>query len=217
MNKEQTDQLYHQLRAICADGNVAEKAAIGGLASHLTSPNGDYRGLLIFLTYYGERFLTAKISEVIKSAELEFDRIVDLGCGFGWLGRMLAINLGDPPTLFIDKRQWVLVDVVADIESKNGILRVMDELHPKDLIVMGELLHCLRDPEKVLKPIMSRWPCVIVEYSPDEGSEYADSYNRQIATFGCKSVNMVEFLDAVGVTYTVVDTPPHIIVVTRPG
>jgi len=216
MDRKQIDDLYHQLRQICVDGNVAEKAAVDGLASHLTGPRGDYRGLLMFLTYYGERFLMPKITEAVKAANLEFDRIVDLGCGFGWLGRTLAIHLGDPPTLFVDKRQWVLVDIVADIESKNGILRVMDELKPKDLIVMGELVHCLRDPVQLLTPIMSKWPCVIIEYSPDEGSAYADSYNKQIAMFGCKPVNMTEFLEGVGIPYKVTTYPPHVIVITNP-
>lgn len=216
MNKKETDELYHQLRLLCVDGSITEKAAIGGITNHLTKPPGDYLGLLIFLAYYGEQFLLPEVSKALKASGIKFNRVVDLGCGTGWLGRGLAREMGDLPTLFVDKRQWTMVDVVADIESKNGVQRVTDELRSGDLIAMGELIHCLRDPIGTLGPIMQEYPAVIVEYNPVEGSSYADSYNRQIAMFGCKPTDLTKFLMGTGAGFQIIHRPPHAIVVTSP-
>lgn len=217
MKKKDMDELYHNLRLLCVDGSFTERTAIHGLVRHLTNPNGDYAGLVTFLDYYGSSFLLKAAFEAIRSHELKFNRVVDLGCGTGWLGRGLAMAAGDLPTLFVDKRQWTLVDVVADIETANGLPRVMDELREGDLIAMGELVHCLSNPTATLGPILRKYPSVIIEYSPDYGSSFADSYDRQIAAFGCKPVNMIEFLTSTGAGFKVVHQPPHAIVVTSPA
>ena len=194
MEKEFIDELYHQLRLLYLSGDTQEKEAIRGITSHLTqssSTQGDYVGLLRFLSYYGERFLLKAVENAVRSAKLKANRIVELGAGFGWLGRGLS-NIFNVPAVFVDKRQWVFTDVVADLETKNGRKRVLDVMEPGDLIVMSELLHCLNEPRAVLEPFRS-WPMVVVEYSPtyrgDEDKGYADSYKRQIVEFGCKPVD----------------------------
>jgi len=215
VKKETIDELYHKLRLVSIEGSVTEKLAVFGLTTHLMRTSGDYRGLLAFLNNYGENYLMPHVIKVVERSGVEFDRVVDLGCGFCWLGRGLAAarNL---PGLFIDKRQWTLVDIVADIETENGVKRIMDELRPSDLIVMGELIHCIADPLKVLGPLFKKWPCVVIEYNPGVGSEYESSYNAQVGALGCVPVVIEDFLNKVDATYEIVHYHPHAIAVTKP-
>ena len=191
MDKEFIDELYHQLRVLYLEDDVEQKEAIRGIVSHLTNPDssqGDYTGLLKFSSWYGTTFLLPKVRKIIDSNLIKADRIVELGAGLSWLGRGLG-SAYNVPTLFIDKRQWVFTDIVADIESTNGVKRVLDELKPGDLIVMSELLHCLDRPEKVMERF-KHWPMIVIEYLPSSigPQDYAESYKRQISCFGCKPV-----------------------------
>lgn len=191
MDKVQFDELYHNLRRLCVTEDMHQKEAVAGIVSHLTRPQGDYTGLLRFLSYYGETFLLPSIVEQLRSASkvLRFSRIVDLGAGFGWLGRGISNAFNLMPAVFVDKRQWVLIDIVADIESKNGVKRVLDVLRDGDLIVMSELLHCLNDPEETLRPF-TKWPILAVEYWPLDALLRA-SYNDQIKKFSCKPIGNI--------------------------
>ena len=192
MNRTDIDNLYHLLRELNVEGDQREKAAIFGITSHLTGKHGDYSGLLRFLAYYGEEYLVEHAHTAIKSARFDVKRIVELGAGYGWLSRglnLLMFGAAFKNVLTIDKRQWPMIDIVADIESKNGLHRVLDELHPGDLIVMSEFLHCLDNPKETLLPFR-RFPMIIVEYSTT--GLYMESYNAQIAKFGCTSIPSIE-------------------------
>lgn len=188
MDRRFIDALYHELRLLCVTDDSIQKEAMAGIASHLTNPQGDYPGLLRFLSYYGGSYTLPPVIEHLRSAArtFVFSRVVELGAGFGWLGRGIS-RAFDTPAVFCDKRQWTLIDVVADIETKNGIKRVLDELREGDLIVMSELIHCLENPRKTLRPF-TRWPMLVVEYMPSN-SAYLNSYNAQVAKFGCKPVS----------------------------
>ena len=188
MDKTKLDQLYHDLRELCVTTNDHQKEAVLGITTHLLNPGGDYTGLLRFLSYYGERFIVPDVVKLIRSSEypLKFSRIVELGSGFGWLGRGISASFNNIPAVFIDKRQWAFTDIVADIETENGIKRVIDELKDGDLIVMSELLHCLANPAKILQQF-AKWPMLIVEYSP-VNRVYQESYNSQIKKFGCEPI-----------------------------
>ncbi len=184
------DEFYHQLRELNLSDDIFEKAAIAGIVSHLTGRDGDYVGLLRFLTYYGEKYVLPDAVKFLRqnSHLLEFNRVVDIGAGLGWLGRGIANGLNTSlPTLYVDKRQWAMIDVVADIEAKNGIKRVLDELKEGDLIVMSEVLHCLNDPEKVMKPF-KKWPILAIEYD-SVYAVYRSSYRKQIENFDCNLVD----------------------------
>ncbi len=189
MKREEIDQLYHQLRRVCTESDGLEKNALHGLASHLLSHKGDYTGLLSFLDYYGAEYVLPDIKKLLMQAAsktgFDFMRVVELGAGFGWLGRGLSTAFS-VPALLCDGRQWTGIDVVADIESTNGIKRILDELLPGDLIVMADVLHCLDNPAHVLSHFC-KYPMLIVEYR-HINQDYMDSYNAQIAKFGCKII-----------------------------
>ena len=190
MNQEQLDNFYHNLRELCITNDTQQKEAVAGITSHLTHPQGDYTGLLRFLNYYGEKYTLSSVLDLLSSNLAGFTRIVELGAGFGWLGRGISNAYDQLPTVFVDKRQWVFTDIVADIESANGVKRVLDVLKDGDLIVMSEFLHCLNTPEKVMRPF-TKWPMLVVEYMPPL-PHYLKSYKAQIEKFGCRSVSMVK-------------------------
>ena len=215
MDKPELDMLYHNLRRLCITDDIPQKEAVAGLVSHLTKADGDYPGLLRFLGYYGEEYILPKVLEhmAFVSHSLEFTRVVELGAGFGWLGRGISRAYDLIPTLFIDKRQYTLIDIVADIESKNGAKRVLDELQSGDLIVMSELLHCLDNPRKVLAPF-TKWPMVVVEYMPDY-SPFRTSYSEQIEKFGAKPIASIREVFPSGSIVTE-STNTHVIWIIMP-
>lgn len=188
MNKEQLDEHYHNLRVLCVTNDVPQKEAVAGITAHLTQLQGDYIGLLRFLDYYGERFILPEVTSLLYSSGhlFKFSRIVELGAGFGWLGRGISNAYGLMPVTFVDKRQYIFTDIVADVETKNGVERIFDELREGDLIVMSELLHCLDDPRKALRPF-TKWPMLVIEYHPIN-QDYLDSYLAQIKKFGCAPI-----------------------------
>jgi len=187
MDKLQLDELYHNLRELYLTSNAFEKEAVAGIVTHLADPAGNYIGLLRFLSYYGKSYILPSVIKLLQTSSHtpKFSRIFELGAGFGWLGRGISNTFGVPVT-FCDKRQWVFIDIVADIETVNGVKRVLDELKDGDLIIMSELLHCLENPRDVLHPF-TKWPMLVVEYDP-ENTSYKKSYNAQIEKFGCKPV-----------------------------
>lgn len=187
MLRQQVDELYHNLRLLNVTDDIQQKEAILGITAHLTVSGGDYNGLLKYLAWYGERFLLTSASGLMDYHKVSFSRVVDLGAGLGWLGRGIAFKHGELPALFIDKRQWVLTDIIADLETTNGRERVLDAMQPDDLIVMSELLHCLDNPMKVLKPF-EKWPMLVVEYR-SWNAGYMRSYNDQIAKFNCVPIS----------------------------
>lgn len=187
MDKVQLDELYHNLRELCITDDILQKEAVAGIISHLTEPRGNYVGLLRFLNYYGDQYILPHIFKLLQSCVQmpKFSRVVELGSGFGWLGRGISNTFNVPP-VFVDKRQWVFTDIVADIETKQGVKRVLDELREGDLIVLAELLHCIENPRKVLEPFR-KWPMLVIEYWPENNS-YRNSYNAQIAHLDCEPI-----------------------------
>jgi len=186
MDRPVVDSLYHNLRLLNLTDDIQHKEAILGITSHLTEPQGNYNGLLKYLAWYGEKFLLSDVLAFLDQHKAVFSRVVDFGAGLGWLGRGIAHARGDLPTLFVDKRQWVLTDIIADLETTNGRQRVLEALQPGDIIVMSELLHCLDNSAKVLDPF-AEWPMLMIEYSAWQPA-YMKSYNEQIAKFGCVPV-----------------------------
>lgn len=200
MNKEEVDQLYHLLRvassitggaAIAIEGKSIdsktgltpheEVSVLYGLCRHLLA-GGDYSALVQFSQYYGLKFLLDPTYKAIREKDWGPKRIVEFGAGLGWLGRGLASKLGFLPVLFVDKRPWVLVDVVADLETEEGRVKVLAELRTGDLIVMADLLHCVGDPRRIMEHF-SRWPTAVLEYCPVD-ADYAGSYSAQIGRYG---------------------------------
>lgn len=205
MQRDKVDELYHNLRLLNLSESTTEKEAILGITAHLTAPGGDYIGLLRYLSWYGENFLLNDVNLLLNNRGAQFDRVVDFGAGFGWLGRGISNAHDALPTLFVDKREWTLIDIVADLESSEGRKRIYDALKPGDLIVMSELLHCLDDPQAVLDPFRF-WPMLIIEYAAWSNT-YMDSYRRQISKLGCKPIgNIGDIFPRRAINFRVVGT-----------
>ena len=183
MDKSQWDHYYHELRKLSLTDDLIQKEAIVGITTHLTKPGGDYQGLLRFLAYYGELFILPDVIAFLEfNRTLKFNRVVELGAGFGWLGRGLSTNF-NIPAVYVDKRQFTSIDIVADIESVNGRQRVLDILKDGDLIVMSEVLHCLNEPADVMSSF-AKWPKLVIEYQP-VNQDFKKSYEEQIRKLGC--------------------------------
>lgn len=225
MEKKQIDELYHLLRVASNDW-VKESpldkpqsdeliSVVYGLSRHLLA-GGYYLALVQYLAWYGRQFLVKPATQLLKDCESEFDRIVELGAGLGWLGRGLAAEFGYPPTMFIDKRDWMLIDLIVDLETTDGREKVISVLKPGDLLVMSELLHCLEDPVTCLEPF-SKWPKLIIEYCPTN-TEYMKSYATQINRFGGKFIEpeaMAKLIETLG-EGKAADADPHVIVYIPP-
>ena len=183
MNKTDLDEMYHNLRRLCVTSDLVQKEAVLGITTHLTTAGGEYTGLLRFLSYYGEEYILPPVLEILQRTNLHAERIVEFGAGFGWLGRGISNANDNLPVVFIDKRQYVFTDIVADLESVQGRDRVLEQMKDNDIIVMSEFLHCLDNPKKVLRPFV-KWPMVVVEYNPNNSS-FKASYDEQIKKFNC--------------------------------
>lgn len=195
MDKSQLDELYHLLRAVSNEGHAQQSPeivnAIHGLSTHLLA-GGDYLKLIQYCAYYGETYLLQPTITAIKATGWKPERIVEFGAGLGWLGRNLSAGFGYLPTLFIDKRQWALIDMVADLETELGIERVLDMLKPGDVIVMSDFLHCTVEPGAILAAF-SKYPMAILEYMPTD-EDWAESYTTQLGRYGGNPINDVGWL-----------------------
>ncbi len=225
MDKQQIDELYHLLRVVSnGDMSTEEFAKTGrpqpevnrifqGLSRHLLA-GSDYDALIQFLDYYGSRFLVKPACEAIAKTDWTPDRIVEFGAGLGWFGRGVGAWFGLTRCLFVDKRDWALIDVVADLETERGINEVLSLMRDGDLIVMSDLLHCLDDPKGIMSHF-SKWPMAILEHCPITG-EYADSYNLQIKRYGATPIDPEAFEDMFpDRTVDIVDIDSHILLLVE--
>jgi len=221
VNRQEVDQLYHLLRV--ASNAVREQGVnsktgltpqeevnvFRGLCNHLLG-GGDYPALIRFSQYYGERFLLESTLRAVRGTEWQFSRVVELGAGLGWLGRGVAAGLGSLPTLFVDKRSWVLIDVVANLETEAGIEVVLNQLKEGDLIVAADLLHCLDNPTEVIGHF-SKWPLAALEYC-SANTDHDTSYCTQIGRYGATPIMPEDFRDMFpGRKVDIVDLEPYIL------
>jgi len=195
----------------------SEQEAIKAIVNHLTTRGGDYPSLLRYLDWYGRTFLLDNIVDNLRLIQLKLNRVVDIGAGLGWLGIGLAEKF-TIPYLLVDKRQYMGIDIVANIESNNGIARIMDEISPKDTIVMSEVLHCLSDPKRVMGKLRD-FTIIAIEYYPSEDfperEEYMLSYWKQTGSLDC---TRIENLDEVFLYHNLYihDMHPYRMIVARP-
>lgn len=193
MEKQEIDQLYHLLRRVSnifEDKKLSTKTCLTpqeqinvvyGLCRHLLA-GGDYSALVQYSQYYGESYLLSPTFQAIKATGWQPKRIVEFGAGLGWLARGLSAKFGMLPTLFVDKRPWPLINLVADLETQEGVDKVLNELEDGDLIVSCDLLHCLEDPQQAMADF-AEWPMAMLEYCPSS-EELKGSYSTQIRRYG---------------------------------
>jgi len=220
MDKQQIDELYHLLRVVSNMGASGigytaheESDIVYGLARHLLG-GGDYSALVRFSMYYGRRFLTEPVREAIAKAGWRPSRIIELGSGLGWLGRSVGAEFNLIPCLFIDKRPWAFTDIIADLETEQGLGKILSVMEDGDLIVAADLLHCLDDPKGIMSNF-SKWPMAVLEYAPTN-EDYADSYSIQIKRYGATPIRPEDFVDMFpGRKVDIVDMDPYILLLVE--
>ncbi len=225
VKKEQIDELYHLLRVVSnGDISTEEFARTGrpqrevnrifhGLSRHLLA-GGDYDALIQFSAYYGSRFLLKPACEAIDKTGWAPVGIVELGAGFGWFGRGVSALFESIPCLFVDKRHWVLIDIVADLETEHGLSKVLSAMREGDLIVAADLLHCLDDPKGIMSRF-SKWPMAILEYCPIS-NDYAESYTTQLRRYGANPLATEVFEELFpGRRVDIVDIDPYILLLVE--
>jgi len=216
VNKEQMDKLYYLLREVSNEGHRQQSTeitdAVYGLAQHLLAGR-DYLRLIQYSRYYGEKFLLKPTFEAILGKEWVPSRFVEFGAGLGWLCRGLASRFKIPFTLTVDKRPWIAIDVLADLETIAGINDVYTQLEKTDIIVMSDFLHCVANPSLILEKF-SRWPIAILEYAPTD-YDWDENYTEQLKRYGGNPLCPEEIADLYEGTHRhtdIIDLDPYILV-----
>ena len=175
------DNLYHYLRRLAVDGSDEEINAVINLINHLLG-GGDYQALTQYERFYGLEFIAEPVFNLIKEKDWVYTRVVELGAGTGWLSRYIASKSGMLPVFTVDKRPWARIDLVANLETEEGVEALFGELRPGDLIVMCEFLHCV-DGSDTLLNVLSGWNRLILERVPKDPA-HKDSFESQLIRFG---------------------------------
>ncbi len=216
MYKEQMDELYHLLRVASNEGsrNYSTEPAniVYGMAKHLLEGK-DYLRLIQYCKYYGEKHLLQPTYEAILWKEWGPSRIVEFGAGLGWLCRGLATKHIASCVLTIDKRRWAATDLIADLETAEGLGLVQDILMTGDIIVMSDFLHCVVDPQVILKTF-SAYPIVILEYMPTN-KQWANSYRDQLERYGGNPLvvgALITMLNDLGRHVDIKELDPYILI-----
>lgn len=191
-----------------------------GLSRHLLA-GGDYSALIKYSQYYGTRFLIEPaykhiVSHLYRRSEIHKPkRIVELGAGLGWLGRGLAGKFGLLPTLFIDKRPWTFINIVADLETEKGKSLVLSSLQEDDLIVMSDFLHCVdADSLDDILIMLAPWNKAILEYYPRNNPEWMDSYIEQITRYGA-DIFIPDSIEMIFRGVNIIDISPYILMLVE--
>lgn len=221
MERQDFDTLYHLLRCVCNEGDTLQSTevtdAVYGLASHLLAGR-DYLKLIQYSRYYGERFLLQPVYEAIRVKGWQPTRFVEFGGGLGWLSRGLAHRFLLPGELHnilvVDKRRWSLIDLLADLETTQGIKEVQQAMQDSDIIVMSDFLHCVVNPVEILTAFRD-YPIAILEYAPIAHESWAHSYETQLVRYGGELFDRGRLTDIVrglGRENTVIDLEPYVLV-----
>lgn len=219
MEKETLDELYHLLRKVENEAhdtkNTKMASIIRGLVNHVLG-GGDYLALLQYLEVYGNNYLLERTCKAIQAHNWKPERIVEFGAGLGWLGLGLASKFETLHTLRVDKRHWMMTDLVVDLEEIVGRAKVREHMLPGDIIVMSDFLHCVDNPELILDAFAD-FPMAILEYAPSN-PDYRESYSQQLEHFGAHMLNAdeyVDMLDSLSRTVDVVNIDPYMLILVE--
>jgi len=183
MEREKVDRVYSDLRELSCGSLNTDKADIYKIARYLMVSD-DYEDLLSFEEFYGTRFLLPVFRRIVNS--WPFDRVVDLGCGKGWLGSGLdsAFKPMDG-CLYVDKRPWFDSVRILDLEKEDLGLFFENVIDSRDLIVASELFHCLNaETQRVIIEHLKDHMFVIAEYG-SRIPEFTRTYDTQSSLKGC--------------------------------
>lgn len=180
MDTEHLELLYHLLRSVSNEENPKQSEAVLGLANHLLE-EGSYEGLLAFLEFHGTNpNLILAVAALLSKHKPQ--RLVDIGAGTGWLSRALTQLMGLEKPLCVDKRPWLGVSLLLDLENPENYLKLESKLSPGDCILACNFLHCIENPREFTVHFSS-WPMVVIEYWPTIKSHQV-SYLRQLYRYG---------------------------------
>lgn len=183
MEREKVDRVYSDLRELSCGSLNTDKADIYKIARYLMVSD-DYEDLLSFEEFYGSRFLSPIFRKIANV--WSFSRIVDLGCGKGWLGSDLDLALTPiDGCLYVDKRPWFDSVRIFDLEKEDLGLFFKDVIDSRDLIVASELFHCLNvETQRAIIEHLKDHMFVIAEYG-SRIPEFTRTYDTQSSLKGC--------------------------------
>ncbi len=235
ITKDDMDTLYHLLRQISNSDDEELKMSVNGIVTHLFE-GPSYKSLVGYSQFYGRRYLIPKVLHAIKTDPSlglnqpgRFDRIVDIGCGLGWLGRGLSGHF-NAQVLFIDKRDHISLQTMkewrelhfsfevryTDLEIEMGLGFLKSCLKDKDLVVMCDFLHCIDDPSSLLK-LLAPWPMIILEYCSPKNYPWLCSFQKQLKRYGATAYHMGQLVtivhNATGIEPKYVALDPYLMLV----
>ena len=187
------DQVYHQLRIANTELSDNERVELLYIAIHLLSKEGDYPSLLHFLSYYGSKFVIDDVVQLVGISGIKFNRIIELGAGFGWLSKGLGEKF-KVEYIQTDSRKWGNIRQVIDIETAQGIQELKNNLLPTDLIVMSDVIHCIKPGKR--QSLIDSFPnndILVLEYLPRNAAQMR-SFTKQIRLKGCVPLDRNDML-----------------------
>lgn len=225
ITKEDIDQLYHLLRKFSGSDEFREP--VEDIFTHLFK-GPRYCHLLAYSEFYGQRYLLLEVIKFIYEFHLEdkFKRVVDLGCGRGWLGHGIAHHFNAWPVL-VDKRQTVggnleeraVIYHNVDLETEEGLVFLRSVLQPKDLIVMCDFLHCIENSKQLLEMLASH-RIIILEYTSPNDYSRLSSYHRQLKRYGAMAFSSEQLTrivrEATGRAPKAIVMDPYLMLVVGP-
>lgn len=226
ITKEDVDQLYHLLRKFSNSGDEFIEPAKSIFTHIFYGPA--YENLLAYSEFYGQRYLLPKVIDLIHKFHWEdkFKRVVDLGCGRGWLGYGVAHRFNKWPVL-VDKRSNVSAPLqdrtmfyCLNLETGKDLRYLKAVLEPKDLIVMSDYLHCIENPKQLLGVLESH-SMIILEYTSSGNYSWLSSYYHQLKRYGATAFSSEQLTrivrEATGRVPKAVVMDPYLMMVVEGG
>ena len=197
--QQSIDHIYHLLRHLNVRGVDKDDElcqAIIGISEHLLSKDGDYQSLLTFNTIYGERFILPNLLEWIEMHNRPIDRVIELGCGTGWLGRGIAEHFGANLILTDNRARGQLDITQLDVESEEGRYKLHSMVNEDDLVVLCDVLHCLKPSDMIELSLAIPTNCqmLVLEYKSTYYA-YNNSFDEQIKKKGCIGIGVRDIAD----------------------
>jgi len=181
VKKDDLDMFYHLLRKF--NGlDRKQREILLGLACHLLD-EPDYEALLDWLEYYGKQFIIPQVLPMLEQYKGRFFAVVELGAGKGWFGRAVAKFL-KARYVSVDKRKEFGPFYCLDLEKDKDLreVRALVRYYYPALVVMSEFLHCIENPEEVLK-ILGDQSLLILEHTTEGWA--GESFREQLKRYGC--------------------------------
>lgn len=200
-------ELYHLFRRARTD--FVARQAFSSLAAHVLSFNlrvSTYPRLLEYSQTYGEKFILPDAAKDLLGYTAltgkSYMRIVDIGCGYGWLGRGLVAQ--GKQLLLVDSRKWTPDVSVRNLEKKPGINAFRSDLREGDFITMCDFLHCIEPAAQstLVNDVLREYPFLAIEFVGRSSADHR-SYKEQLKLFGASVLTTRDLLILANPTHSV--------------